>query len=134
MIFFLQNNKGNSVLQQRNTNDRKTPNTKLGKPNMVELIDATASLKIGSNSKPQQQQQPKQQSQQQSQSLPPPHHAQNKNSFEEVFPQAPKGFAYNPYKIMGFQNKETNEFAMTVLKTQVVRGPSRFIFTIICPQ
>lgn len=75
---------------------------------MNELIDATASLKIGTN------QQKHHSASSQS------HHNQNKNTFEEVFPQAPKGFAYNPYKIMGFQNKETNEFAMNVLKTQVV--------------
>lgn len=88
----------------RTTNDRKTPNTisKSGKPNMNELIDATSNMKIGNNTKSQS------------------HHNQTKNSFEEVFPQAPKGFAYNPYKIMGFQNKETNEFALNVLKTQVV--------------
>lgn len=30
----------------------------------------------------------------------------------------PNGFEYNPYKIMGFQNKETNEYALNVLKNQ----------------
>lgn len=40
------------------------------------------------------------------------------NAFDKVFPQMPSGFEYNPYKIMGFQNKETNEFAMNVLKSQ----------------
>lgn len=38
--------------------------------------------------------------------------------FEDVFPEA-KSFPYNPYKILGFQNRETNEFAMNVLKTQM---------------
>lgn len=32
--------------------------------------------------------------------------------------QFPSGFAYNPHKIVGFQNKEGNEFAMNVLRTQ----------------
>lgn len=44
--------------------------------------------------------------------------AQTPNTFDKVFPQMPSGFEYNPYKIMGFQNKETNEFAMNVLKSQ----------------
>lgn len=43
---------------------------------------------------------------------------QTSNAFDKVFPQMPSGFEYNPYKIMGFQNKETNEFAMNVLKSQ----------------
>lgn len=30
----------------------------------------------------------------------------------------PNGYDYNPYKIMGFQNKETNEYALNVLKNQ----------------
>lgn len=46
-----------------------------------------------------------------------PHQAHNQ-TFEKVFPQMPNGFEYNPYKIMGFQNKETNEFALNVLKSQ----------------
>lgn len=45
-----------------------------------------------------------------------PQSQQQRNAnFEEMFPQA-KQFPYNPYKIMGFQNKETNEFALNVLK------------------
>lgn len=84
------------------------------KSNITELIESTSNLKI---SHPDQlnrkQKEPKQQQ---------PHENNNssKNAFEEAFSQVPKGFAYNPYKIMGFQNKETNEFAMNVLKTQVV--------------
>lgn len=34
------------------------------------------------------------------------------------FIQLPNGFNYNPYQIMGFQNKQTNEFALNVLKSQ----------------
>lgn len=85
-----------------------------------QLANETAAMKI-SNSKNVRQSSQQQQNQShhnsqthhQQQSLP-----QTKNSFEKVFPQMPNGFEYNPYKIMGFQNKETNEFAMTVLKTQ----------------
>lgn len=74
---------------------------------MKELIDSTSNLQISSdNNKPQHKVGP-----QQSQ--------QSRNShFEEMFPQA-KRFPYNPYKIMGFQNRESNEFAMNVLKTQM---------------
>uniref|UniRef100_A0A182SJI7 Tudor domain-containing protein n=1 Tax=Anopheles maculatus TaxID=74869 RepID=A0A182SJI7_9DIPT len=32
--------------------------------------------------------------------------------------QLPNGYNYNPYQIMGFQNKQTNEFALNVLKSQ----------------
>lgn len=34
------------------------------------------------------------------------------------FSQLPSGFTYDPSKIIGFQNKETNEFALTLLKSQ----------------
>ncbi|XP_058116460.1 trithorax group protein osa [Anopheles ziemanni] len=34
------------------------------------------------------------------------------------FIQLPNGYNYNPYQIMGFQNKQTNEFALNVLKSQ----------------
>ncbi|XP_053690328.1 tudor domain-containing protein 3 [Sabethes cyaneus] len=34
------------------------------------------------------------------------------------FIQLPNGFNYNPYQIVGFQNKQTNEFALNVLKSQ----------------
>lgn len=77
------------------------------KPNVKSLIDATANLQIGNDNKshkPNQGQAPPSQQQQ-----------QRNTNFEEMFPQA-KQFPYNPYKIMGFQNKETNEFAMNVLK------------------
>lgn len=76
------------------------------------LIDATANLQINDGKQKQQhkanQQQPPLSQQQQQQQ-------QRNANFEEMFPQA-KRFPYNPYKIMGFQNKETNEFAMNVLK------------------
>ncbi|XP_052873418.1 AT-rich interactive domain-containing protein 1B [Anopheles cruzii] len=32
------------------------------------------------------------------------------------FIQLPNGYSYNPYQIMGFQNKQSNEFALSVLK------------------
>lgn len=80
-----------------------------------QLANETASMKI-SHSKTSRQQQS--QTQKSSHLLQPQQPQQTKNSFEKVFPQMPNGFEYNPYKIMGFQNKETNEFAMNVLKTQ----------------
>ncbi|XP_058459762.1 tudor domain-containing protein 3 isoform X2 [Malaya genurostris] len=36
------------------------------------------------------------------------------------FIQLPNGFNYNPYQIVGFQNKQTNEFALNVLKSQQI--------------
>lgn len=71
---------------------------------MNEIIDGTSNLKISNNAK---------------QAFAQPQ-SQPHNKFEEIFPQLPKAHAYNPYKIMGFQNKETNEFAMNVLKTQAM--------------
>lgn len=108
--------------------------------NMKSLIDSTANLQISNDSKHRQQQthqqthhpsqmssqqqQPQhkpnqgqmsqQQQQQQSQpQLSSGNQQQQRNAnFEEIqFP-----IKYNPYKIMGFQNKETNEFALNVLK------------------
>uniref|UniRef100_A0A1B0C7Z4 Survival of motor neuron-related-splicing factor 30 n=1 Tax=Lutzomyia longipalpis TaxID=7200 RepID=A0A1B0C7Z4_LUTLO len=40
----------------------------------------------------------------------------NRQEVNKTFPQIPNGF--DPNKIMGFQNKETNEFARNVLKQQ----------------
>ncbi|XP_053669701.1 uncharacterized protein LOC128720079 [Anopheles nili] len=37
--------------------------------------------------------------------------------------QLPNGYNYNPYQIMGFQNKQTNEFALNVLKSQQQYDP-----------
>ncbi|XP_055316780.1 tudor domain-containing protein 3 [Sitodiplosis mosellana] len=111
----------NDMNNKRTPNDRKplpnsnVPSNAKPKANMKSLIDATANLQIGNDNKshkanqgqapPSQQQQHHHQQQQQ----------QRNTNFEEMFPHA-KQFPYNPYKIMGFQNKETNEFAMNVLK------------------
>lgn len=73
-----------------------------GMTNVNDIIEGTSNMKISNNAK-----------QAPSQSLP-------HKRFEEIFPQLPKAHAYNPYKIMGFQNKETNEFAMNALKTQAM--------------
>ncbi len=43
---------------------------------------------------------------------------QSQNHPGKNAPNPNNGFEYNPYKIMGFQNKETNEYALNVLKTQ----------------
>lgn len=74
-----------------------------GMTNVNDIIEGTSNIKISNNAKPASS----------SQSLP-------HKRFEEIFPQLPKAHAYNPYKIMGFQNKETNEFAMNALKTQAM--------------
>ncbi|XP_031622509.1 tudor domain-containing protein 3 [Contarinia nasturtii] len=107
---------------KRGPNDRKVlSNSNLPlhakpKPNVKSLIDATANLEINNDNKPHKSNQ--------GQAPPSQHHhhqqkqqqqQQRNANFEEMFPQA-KQFPYNPYKIMGFQNKETNEFAMNVLK------------------
>lgn len=70
------------------------------------IIESTANMQINPESK---------QHSQKSNAVPMRTQASH---FEEVFPEA-KRFPYNPYKIMGFQNRETNEFAMNVLKTQM---------------
>lgn len=91
------------------------------KPNVKSLIDATANLQINDN-KPQHQQQSHKSNHGQTSSSQQQQQQQQRNSnFEEMFPQA-KQFPYNPYKIMGFQNKETNEFAMNVLKMSDQKG------------
>lgn len=69
------------------------------------MIDATANLQISNDSKHHHQQQ-----QHHNQKQQPQQQQQRNANFEEI------QFPYNPYKIMGFQNKETNEFAMNVLK------------------
>lgn len=45
-----------------------------------------------------------------------------KNKQSEELPQSSKAQSYNPYKIMGFRNKESNEFAINMLKTQGADG------------
>lgn len=67
------------------------------------VFDGASSLKIANNVKPA---------------------TVKNNKLDEIFPHLSKAHAYNPYKIMGFQNKETNEFAMNVLKTQAAMDPS----------
>lgn len=52
-----------------------------------------------------------------SQSQPSSRQQQSQNHSGKNAP-LPNGFEYNPYKIMGFQNKETNEYALNVLKNQ----------------
>ncbi|XP_055384233.1 tudor domain-containing protein 3 [Condylostylus longicornis] len=49
---------------------------------------------------------------------PPQVHSAQHSLQTSAFTQIPNGFAYDPNKIMGFQNKETNDFAMTLLKSQ----------------
>lgn len=91
--------------RQVSTIDRKavSSNPKSSRmTNVNDIIERTSIMKISNNAK-----------QAPSQSLP-------HKRFEEIFPQLPKAHAYNPYKIMGFQNKETNEFAMNALKTQAM--------------
>lgn len=72
-------------------------------------------------SQPPQQQPPIPQAPQQQQQQPPP--PATVNSIDLNNKNAPFGneFAkinYNPYQIIGFQNKETNEYAKNILKTQ----------------
>lgn len=76
--------------------------------NIKDLVESTANMQINNENKQSYKAAASSQSSQSSQA----------RNFEEMFPQA-KRFPYNPYKIMGFQNRETNEFAMNVLKTQM---------------
>jgi len=41
------------------------------------------------------------------------------------YSQLANGYTYDPSKIMGFQSKEANEFAMSLLKSQGVRLPNQ---------
>ncbi|XP_063710047.1 tudor domain-containing protein 3 [Culicoides brevitarsis] len=125
--------------QQQNTapkpnNNQKQSYTKQNaNQNMNHVIDATANLKIGSSSGPvtsssqntsssNQTKVPPHQSvavaghPQQSQN-PPNQQQQQQPTMNKNYVAIPNG-TYNPYQIMGFQNKATNEFAMNVLKTQ----------------
>lgn len=61
--------------------------------------------------------QPNHSKHQQSQSQPSSRPQSQNHPGKNAAPM-PNGFEYNPYKIMGFQNKETNEFALNVLKNQ----------------
>lgn len=96
---------------------------------MKQLTEATAGMQI-SNSKPSyinnngnpQVIAAKPQHQAMVGGPPPPHPQQPAPATTPVVPknfiQLPNGFNYNPYQIMGFQNKQTNEFALNVLKSQ----------------
>lgn len=52
------------------------------------------------------------------QNQPQPSSRQQSQNHQGKNAPMPNGFEYNPYKIMGFQNKETNEYALNVLKNQ----------------
>ncbi|XP_038113928.1 tudor domain-containing protein 3 [Culex quinquefasciatus] len=85
---------------------------------MAQLTEATAGMQIG-NSKPlnnnNSQVKPHQQQAPMVSGPPPP---ATTPVVPKNFIQLPNGFNYNPYQIMGFQNKQTNEFALNVLKSQ----------------
>uniref|UniRef100_A0A1Q3EY83 Survival of motor neuron-related-splicing factor 30 n=1 Tax=Culex tarsalis TaxID=7177 RepID=A0A1Q3EY83_CULTA len=111
---------GSSVGNSNNINNNNAA-TK-----MAQLTEATAGMQIGNSKpfnnnnnnsqvKPHQQQQPGPMV-----SGPPPHPPQPATTpvVPKNFIQLPNGFNYNPYQIMGFQNKQTNEFALNVLKSQ----------------
>lgn len=96
-----QNNKRN---ERKGAANSSAPSSAKAKTNIKSVIEATGNLQISDN-KPHQRQK----------NQGPPAQQQRNANFEEAFPQA-KRYPYDPYKIMGFQNKETNEFAMNVLK------------------
>ncbi|XP_034103162.1 tudor domain-containing protein 3 [Drosophila albomicans] len=52
--------------------------------------------------------------------LPQPvkEHPRSQHQSNASYSQLPNGYTYDPSKIMGFQSKETNEFAMSLLKSQ----------------
>ncbi|XP_033158153.1 tudor domain-containing protein 3 [Drosophila mauritiana] len=52
------------------------------------------------------------------------HHNPRHNSHAN-YSQLPNGYTYDPSKIMGFQSKEANEFAMSLLKSQGVTLPNQ---------
>uniref|UniRef100_A0A8D8FDY1 Survival of motor neuron-related-splicing factor 30 n=1 Tax=Culex pipiens TaxID=7175 RepID=A0A8D8FDY1_CULPI len=83
---------------------------------MAQLTEATAGMQIG-NSKPFNNSQVKPHQQQAPMVSGPPPPATTP-VVPKNFIQLPNGFNYNPYQIMGFQNKQTNEFALNVLKSQ----------------
>ncbi|XP_055534260.1 tudor domain-containing protein 3 [Wyeomyia smithii] len=88
---------------------------------MTQLTEATANMQISSkpinnsNTNPHATNLPKAQANM-SDPTPPPT-AQVPVPAKNFF-QLPNGFNYNPYQIVGFQNKQTNEFALNVLKSQ----------------
>ncbi|KAJ6645522.1 Tudor domain-containing protein 3, partial [Pseudolycoriella hygida] len=86
--------------------------------NVNQLAEATASMKLSNNKRQSYNSQHNYPSKhQQSQSQPSTRQQSQNHQGKNAAPM-PNGFEYNPYKIMGFQNKETNEFALNVLKNQ----------------
>lgn len=82
-----------------------------------------------SSSPPQQQQQPHHQQQQQHQQLLQQHshhhqyNQQHKREDKRDDRNKIKNYPYDPCKIVGFQNKETNDFALSMLKAQGIQPP-----------
>lgn len=116
--------------QAKPNNNQAKPYTKPNNNavNMNQLVDATAQLKIGSSSGTTQTQQtvvitsasiPTKvpHPHQQSVVVTAGHQNHQQPPMTKNYVAIPNG-TYNPYQIMGFQNKATNEFAMNVLKTQ----------------
>lgn len=84
---------------------------------MNQLTEAAASMSLANTKRhPSYNQSNHSIKQQQTQSQPSTRPQSQSHSSKVA--QMPNGFEYNPYKIMGFQNKETNEFALNVLKNQ----------------
>lgn len=115
--------------RQPNKSHQTPPPPAVSHANINQLVKATGSMKISNNNNnaPRPASTPSATSgtyvvHKHANAMPPksqtPHHNTQANAFEKMFPQMPNGFEYNPHKIMGFQNKETNEFALNVLKTQ----------------
>ncbi|XP_058835900.1 tudor domain-containing protein 3 [Topomyia yanbarensis] len=91
---------------------------------MAQLTDATANMQItntkpfiSSNSHAHNSTKPSQTPNGGQVGITPPASA---TGLPKNFIQLPNGFNYNPYQIVGFQNKQTNEFALNVLKSQQV--------------
>ncbi|XP_065074371.1 tudor domain-containing protein 3 [Ochlerotatus camptorhynchus] len=101
-----------------------TPTGNNGK--MAQLTEATANLQVSNKpfttTNPQIMNAPKPHQGSMGSGLtgptPPPPTTPTTPLVPKNFIQLPNGFNYNPYQIMGFQNKQTNEFALNVLKSQ----------------
>lgn len=105
------------------------PNTAGNQQQINQITEGTANMKLNTSTVPS------------AQASQPPiisvanakvsHHVKNapqptaapQTPVNKNFVQLPNG-NYNPYQIMGFQNKATNEFAMNVLKTQQMPAAS----------
>lgn len=83
--------------------------------NISNIIDKTANINLNHNNQSKQEQKPKSPGINSNVNQHPASASAN-NNFTKVFPQMTNGYGYNPYKIVGFQNKESNEFAMNILK------------------